>query len=292
MFEKLKNYLKLIRVKHYIKNLLIFVPLFFGGFYSDLSKVTICIVGFILFSFASSIIYVFNDINDVEKDRLHSVKKNRPLASKKISIKNAYIVMFILVILVFLMALLLLKLSVNSIAFLFVILYIILNLLYSKFLKNIVLVDVVVLVLGFLIRLFFGAYLIDVSISNWLYLTVMSGAFYMGFGKRRNEIIKSNKNTREVLKFYNKEFLDKSMYVCLTLTVVFYSMWTVDPTIISRINNDLLIWTVPLVMIILFQYSLAVEKNSFGDPVDVVFHNKYIILSILVYILIMVVILT
>ena len=167
-----------------------------------------------------------------------------------------------------------------------------LNLLYSKFLKNIVLVDVVVLVLGFLIRLFFGAYLIDVSISNWLYLTVMSGAFYMGFGKRRNEIIKSNKNTREVLKFYNKEFLDKSMYVCLTLTVVFYSMWTVDPTIISRINNDLLIWTVPLVMIILFQYSLAVEKNSFGDPVDVVFHNKYIILSILVYILIMVVILT
>ena len=271
---------------------MIFVPLFFGGFYSDLSKVTICIVGFILFSFASSIIYVFNDINDVEKDRLHSVKKNRPLASKKISIKNAYIVMFILVILVFLMALLLLKLSVNSIAFLFVILYIILNLLYSKFLKNIVLVDVVVLVLGFLIRLFFGAYLIDVSISNWLYLTVMSGAFYMGFGKRRNEIIKSNKNTREVLKFYNKEFLDKSMYVCLTLTVVFYSMWTVDPTIISRINNDLLIWTVPLVMIILFQYSLAVEKNSFGDPVDVVFHNKYIILSILVYILIMVVILT
>ena len=290
MYQKLKDCISLIRVKHYIKNFLIFLPLFFGGLYTDISKVIICLIGFIVFSLAASIIYVINDINDIEKDKLHAVKKDRPLASGRITIKEAYIVIGILVILLIGMSFVLCYLGVNPWVLSLVAFYIVLNLLYSKILKNIVFVDVICIVLGFLVRIFFGAFLIGVVISNWLYLTVMSGAFYMGFGKRRNEIIKSKNITREVLKFYNKDFLDKSMYVCLTLTIVFYSMWTVDPDVIARIHNEYLIWTVPLIMIALFQYSLAVEKDSFGDPVDVILNNKSILVTLIIYIIVLTII--
>lgn len=290
MWQQFKNYINLMRVNHYIKNFLIFLPLFFGGLYTDISKVIICLIGFIVFSLASSIIYIINDINDIEKDRLHAVKKNRPLASGKVTIKEAYMLIFILAISLLLTSFYLCYLGVNPWVLSLVLFYMILNVLYSKGLKNIVFVDVICIVLGFLIRIFFGAFLVDVIISNWLYLTVMSGAFYMGFGKRRNEIIKSKNSTREVLKYYNKDFLDKSMYVCLTLTIVFYSMWTVDPDVISRINNEFLIWTVPLIMIILFQYSLAVEKDSFGDPVDVILNNKSILITLIIYVLVLTII--
>lgn len=283
--SKIKEYLKLIRVKHYVKNLLIFLPLFFSGLYKDIDKTLICIAGFIFFCLVSSIIYVINDMSDIEKDRLHETKKNRPLASGAISIKSAYAVIFSLVFCCLLLIGVLIFLNGNLYALLLPLLYVIINILYSKGLKNVVLLDVVILVSGFLIRLFFGGILVDAEVSNWLYLTVMSGAFYMGFGKRRNEFIRNKEKTRKVLKYYNKDFLDKSMYVCLTLTIVFYSMWTVDPVVVGKLGNQLLIWTVPLLMIILFQYSLSVEKDSDGDPVEVLVNSKSLMTTVLIYVI-------
>ena len=284
MFTKVNDYLKLIRVKHYIKNILVFVPLFFSGLYKNIDNVIISIAGFFLFSIIASIIYVFNDICDVEKDRMHEVKKNRPIASGRVGIREAYLLILFLAILSFALVYCLFLLKADLYALILPVLYVVINVLYSKWLKHVVLVDVIILVSGFLIRLFFGALLINCVVSNYLYLTVMSLAFYMGFGKRRNEIMKSDKDTRKVLQYYNKDFLDKMMYVCLTLTIVFYSMWTVDPEVIANIHYNLLIWTVPIVMIILFQYSLIVEKDSFGDPVDVLVGNKPLLLSCLFYV--------
>lgn len=284
MFSKVNDYLKLIRVKHYIKNILVFVPLFFSGLYKNIDNVIISIAGFFLFSIIASIIYVFNDICDVEKDRMHEVKKNRPIASGRVGIREAYLLILFLAILSFALVYCLFLLKADLYALILPVLYVVINVLYSKWLKHVVLVDVIILVSGFLIRLFFGALLINCVVSNYLYLTVMSLAFYMGFGKRRNEIMKSDKDTRKVLQYYNKDFLDKMMYVCLTLTIVFYSMWTVDPEVIANIHYNLLIWTVPIVMIILFQYSLIVEKDSFGDPVDVLVGNKPLLLSCLFYV--------
>ena len=96
----------------------------------------------------------------------------------------------------------------------------------------------------------------------------------MGLGKRRNEIIKQGDKSRKVLKYYTKEFLDKNMYVFLGLCIVFYALWAVDPTTINKLGNNLMIWTVPFIMVILMKYSLNVEGNSFGDPVDVILHDK------------------
>ena len=122
-----------------------------------------------------------------------------------------------------------------------------------------------------------------VEVSSWLYLTVISISFYLGLGKRRNELVKhSDKETRKVLKYYTQDFLDKNMYVCMALSIVFYALWALNYA------NNLLLWTVPIVMIIAMRYSLKVEMNeSEGDPVDIIFKDKFIILMSLFYVVYM-----
>ena len=184
-----------------------------------------------------------------------------------------------LTILAILLNLTFIKIQYNKIFILIALelLYLVINIAYSYGFKKIPILDVTILMFGFIIRLMYGAQITNIEISNWLYLTIMTGAFYMGFGKRRNEIKKQGDKSREVLKKYNKEFLDKFMYVCLILIVVFYCLWCIDINTISRIGNGYIIWTVPLVLIILMKYSLDIEMDSFGDPVDVITNDKILI---------------
>ncbi len=283
----MKVYFQLIRIKHWLKNILIFLPLIFSKNLLHLNSLLTTIIGFLAFSLIASIVYINNDINDIEKDKKHIEKKKRPIASGKISIKKATIVEILLGI-ISIVLLVMLYINVQNIFILILpIIYLILNIMYSKSLKNIAVIDVVILVSGFVIRVLFGSIIINVELSNWLYLMVMFGSFYLGFGKRRNEIIKVGTNTRKVLSSYNKEFLDKNMYSCLTLSIVSYSMWCIDPITINRVSNTNLVWTVPLVMIIFMLYSLEIEKDSFGDPIDVVLKNKGLITMISVYGIIM-----
>ena len=111
----------------------------------------------------------------------------------------------------------------------------------------------------------------------------MAGAFYLGFGKRRNETMIQGDKSRDVLKKYNKEFLDKFMYVCLILAIVFYSLWCIDATTIERVGNNYMIWTIPLLLILTMKYSLNIEGDSFGDPVDVILNDR--VLIVLVFLL-------
>lgn len=283
----MKVYLQLIRVKHWLKNVLIFLPLIFSKNLFDLNSLLITIIGFIAFSLIASIVYINNDIHDIEKDRKHSEKKKRPLASGKVSIKTAKIFEIILG-LIGVTLLLVAYIKVRNILIIIIpLLYLLLNFMYSKGLKNIAVIDVVILVSGFVIRVVFGALIINVELSNWLYLMVMFGSFYLGFGKRRNEIIKIGTETRKVLSSYSKDFLDKNMYSCLTLSIFSYSMWCIDPITMSRIENSYLVWTVPLVMIIFMLYSLEIEKDSLGDPIEVVLKNKGLIAMVGVYGIIM-----
>ena len=109
----------------------------------------------------------------------------------------------------------------------------------------------------------------------------------MGFGKRRNEIIKNGDKSRKVLSHYNKDFLDKNMYVALALAVVSYTLWCVDPTTIERIGNNYVFWTIPLLMIILQLYSLNIEGNSYGDPIEVILNDKKLLVAIFIYVIVM-----
>lgn len=270
------DYIRLARPKHYIKNLLIFLPLIFSGQLFQLNLFLKILVAFISFSLIASSIYIINDICDREKDRQHKTKRNRPIASGRISIKNAYIFMIVIISIAII---LMLNLNINS-TFL-ICLYFILNLGYSIKLKNIPLLDLAILVSGFLIRILLGGVTINVEISNWMFLTVLSFSFYLALGKRKGEIIKNGTKTRAVLKYYSKEYLDKSMNMFLTISIVFYSLWVIGNNL--YISNNPLIWTIPLLIIILLKYSLDIDGEIEADPVEVVLHDKIMILLILAY---------
>lgn len=274
--NQIYEYIKLMRVKHYLKNFLIFIPLLFSGEFLEFNKLFLTFLGLISFCLLSSAVYCINDIKDIESDKVHPIKRNRPLASGKISKTSAIIFMVVMFIVSIVIMFPIIKISILPV--IIELIYFILNIAYSFGLKRIPIVDVVILVSGFVIRLLFGAMITSIEISNWLYLTVMAGSFYLGFGKRRNEIIKQGDKSRDVLKKYNKEFLDKFMYVCLILSVVFYSLWCIDTKTIERIGNNYMIWTIPLLLIIFMKYSLNVENDSFGDPVDVILNDKVLMI--------------
>lgn len=273
-----------MRVHHYLKNVLIFLPLIFSNNLLNFGLLSKTVFAFFAFSILSSIVYVINDIQDVEKDRQHPTKCKRPIASGEISVRNAYILAGGIgisgIILNFLAC------GFNIKAWGFIITYLALNIAYSMGLKNMPIVDITILVSGFVIRVLYGSAVTDIAVSRWLYLTIMSLAFYMGLGKRRNELTSQGSKSRKVLKYYNHQFLDKNMYMCLALTIVFYSLWCVDPTTIAKYTSGkLLLVTIPLVMIICMKYSLNIEgEESDGDPVSVLLKDKFLIALVLIYI--------
>ena len=283
----MKEYIKLIRAKHWLKNGLVFLPLFFSINLFNTSYYLGTILAFMVFSFTASIVYIINDMGDIEKDRLHPVKKKRPLAAGTISVKNAKIVIGVLVVLAAGMMWYLFKYTNNIAVVIVPIVYLIINILYSKWLKHIPIIDVVILVSGFVLRVMYGGVSIDVEVSKYLYLMIIFGSFYLGFGKRRNEIIKNGNKSRKVLQLYNQEFLDKNMYVALALAIVSYTLWCVDPTTVQRIGNDYLFWTIPLLMVILQLYSLNIEGNSHGDPIEVILGDKKLLVTAIIYVLMM-----
>ena len=270
------EYLRLIRVKHYLKNLLIFLPAIFSGmlFYSNI--IFKLIIMFFASSFISSIVYIINDIKDIENDKKHPIKKNRPLASGKISMYNAFFVIMLLALsTIFLLYVSDLLFDVSTLILVF---YFVLNLSYSFGLKNIPLVDIVILAFGFVLRVIYGGVGVGIEVSNWLFLTVLSISFYMAFGKRRNELLKNGYSSRKVLKEYNKNFLDKNMYMFLALTIVFYSLW-----VINTFGNSLFKYSIVFVTIILLKYCMDIEEDNFGDPIEVITHDKILLLLGFIY---------
>ncbi|NCB41123.1 MAG: decaprenyl-phosphate phosphoribosyltransferase [Clostridia bacterium] len=275
----MKKYFKQMRVKHYIKNMLIFLPIAFSGKMFDFNLLTKVVVGFVTFSLLASVVYIINDICDIAYDQCSNSKKLRPIAAGKISIKQAKMLAILLVVLSIITNLLANNMLLSWIYLVF---YFIINLAYSFGLKNIPLIDISIIVTGFIIRVLFGGAIIGVNITNWMYLTVMAMSFYLAFGKRRNEIRRIENNSRLVLKHYTESFLDKMMYVSLTLTLVFYSLWCVSPSNVIS-SNDNLIMTVPIVLLICMKYSMLVENGSSGDPSEVLLGNKSLMLLVLLY---------
>jgi decaprenyl-phosphate phosphoribosyltransferase len=275
----MKKYLKLMRVKHYIKNMLIFLPIIFSGGVFAPGLFVKVLIGFISFSLVASAVYVVNDIHDMEYDRSHDLKKARPIASGEISIKKAWIMVGALL----LAAALLDTIFINiALARVLLAAYFLINVAYSCGLKNIPIIDISIIVAGFILRVGFGGAIIDVKISSWMFLTVMAMSFYLALGKRRNEIKKNKGLSRIVLKYYSEQFLDKMMYVSLGITIVFYSLWCLTPNEVIE-NSERLIWTVPFFLLICMKYSMDIEGDSYGDPADVLLGDKVLIVMAVLY---------
>lgn len=268
------KYLKLIRIKHWIKNILIFLPIICAGMLNSDSIVK-TILGFLSFSLISSFIYIINDIKDIEKDKNHPRKKNRPLASGVVK-KHTAIAIAVVMLILSLSITIIINKSITDLSLYLLLSYMIINIAYSLGLKNVAIIDVVLLSSGFILRVYYGASLFDIDVSCWLFLTILNASLFLGLGKRRKELM-NTKESRIVLKDYNESFLEKFQYLALTLTIVFYSLWTIEQ------NIKYLYFTIPLLMIIFMKYCLFIEKNDEGDPITVLFEDKILILLCMIY---------
>lgn len=279
----MKDYIKLMRPHHYLKNVLVFAALACSGQLFQPEKLVSGILAFISFCMISSVVYIINDICDAEKDRCHPTKCQRPIASGRVSKRQAKALAMVLVCVAALC---------NSLVFaplptVLLAGYLALNLAYSFGLKNVPIVDITILVSGFLIRMRYGAMVTGIQVSSWLNLTVMALACYLSLGKRRNELRQHGDNeTRKVLKAYPMSFLDKSMNMCLTLTIMFYALWSMDAHTLAAYSVNL-VTTVPIVLLIVLKYSLTIEGDSDGDPVEVLLHDRVLLILCGVYLLTM-----
>lgn len=138
----------------------------------------------------------------------------------------------------------------------------------------------------------YGAFVTSITISNWLYLTVIVTSFYMALGKRKNELVHKGENTaRKVLDEYTVEFLDKSTAIMLALAIMCYALWSLDSTTIAHYGTDRLVWTVPLVILITMKYNPDIETKTDGDPVEILTHDKFLIALVTIYVCLMAVLL-
>lgn len=270
--DSIKTFFNLIRVKHYVKNFLIFFPLIFLKQLFTISFYNV-LYGFISFSFMASVVYIINDIKDVKRDRMHPLKKKRPIASGKISIKSALIIAIVL----YILSLLFSFLANNSmLVFILLMAYLLLNILYTFKLKDVAILDVLLLVIFYVIRIYYGAVIIDATVSSYLYLTIMSAAFYLSLGKRRCELEYCNES-RKVLKVYTKEYLSRFMDISLTLFLVFYSFWAMS------LNEKYIIISMMIVFVIFMKYSMIMEKSQSGDPTEILFKDKILMMLVTLY---------
>ena len=223
--------------------------------------------GFVAFCCLASVVYIINDICDAPRDRLHPTKKSRPIASGAVSPMQAAAEAAVL-----LAVMLLLSFWCNFPleSYLCLAIYFAVNIGYSLGLKNVPILDIALLVSGFLLRVLFGAAVTGIAISDWLYLTVIAISFYLGLGKRRGELARQKGDTRKVLKYYTYDYLDKYMQISLGLSITFYALWSMGAA-----NG--MVWTVPLVICLCMKYSLTVEGDSDGDPVEVICRDKILL---------------
>jgi decaprenyl-phosphate phosphoribosyltransferase len=267
----LRSFIRLMRPKHYLKNLLIFVPLIFSGQLFHGPYLVKGLLSFLAFSLTASAVYIVNDLMDKEQDARHPSKKNRPLASGAVSTPSA---IALLVLLLTVAGTLQYFANFSPVTVGLLVLYLVINVLYSFGLKHIPIVDVTILSFGFVLRVLYGGSSVGIEVSKWLYLAVLAFSFYLGLGKRRGELRTNGAESRKVNKYYSHDFLDKNMYVFFGLTIVYYSLWTIDP---AQIHRSMYL-TIPLVIAIAMAYSMAIETgDSDGDPVSVVSSKNYLV---------------
>ncbi|MCI0450144.1 MAG: decaprenyl-phosphate phosphoribosyltransferase [Chlorobi bacterium] len=281
------NFVKLIRPKQWIKNFFVFAPLLFSKHVFHLEYLIPSIAAFILFSLASSAVYIINDILDVEADRVHPKKKYRPIASGEIAIKEALI--FLAVLIIIIIAALFFQRRVFSFV---IILYIITNLVYSLRVKSIVLLDVFFISFGFMLRVLGGAAAIAVPISSWMVLTTIFISLFLAISKRRSELsqtvnLENIEKQRKVLREYSVEFADQINTIVAAGTIVSYALYTVSERTVATFGTDKLIYTTPFVIYGIFRYMYLMHQKNMGEsPTTIVTKDIPIILCVLIWFII------
>jgi len=280
-FSVFNALIKTMRPKQWVKNTVIYAPLVFDRQLTDLDALLYTTAGFAIFCALSGLVYIINDIVDVEADRAHPKKRHRPIASGDLPIAVARIAAIFIAAIVLPLAFLL-----SPQFFIVALTYFVLNLLYSKWLKHIPLIDVLSIAAFFLLRVYAGVTLVDVTrFSPWLYVVMALGALYIGFGKRRAELalLADDANShRRVLDGYTLPLLDQYITIVSAITIIAYGLYTFSAPNLP--DNHLMMLTIPFVVYGIFRYLWLIQvEHSGGAPEDVLYSDHPLQITILLW---------
>jgi len=273
-----------MRIHQWIKNSILFAGIIFAKKINDIDLLVNVIIGFFLFSLVASCQYIFNDYLDRKEDALHPEKKNRPLASGAVDLS------FVLFLTVFILCItFVLSYYLNPKFFFIVIFYFLFNLTYSKYLKHLVILDVMSISIGFVLRAIAGAIIVNVRFSSWLLLCTFMLSLFWGFSKRRGELILLEGEAgshRKILQEYSVVYLDLMMGISSTMTLMSYVLYTVSPETKQHLGTDKMFITIPIVVYAIFR-SLYITyiKNMGHNPTKAILTDFSVLFSGLLWIL-------
>ena len=273
---------RLLRPAHWAKNVFVLAPVVFAQELTNSEAVKSALLAFVAFCVASSAVYVFNDIRDREEDRRHPLKRNRPLAAGTVSVSQAWVLAVLLV-----MGALMLSLYLGPEFFAVLLTYLVLNQLYSAGLKHVVILDVMIISLGFVLRVLAGGAATGVKISAWIVLCTFFVALFLAFSKRRHELVLLEHEApeqRPVLSHYSPAFLDQMINVVTASTVVSYAMYAIAPETTEKFHTQYLIYTIPMVLFGIFRYLyLIYQKPSRRNPTEAILRDPAFLINILIW---------
>ena len=284
----MKIYFELLRIKSWVKNGFLFLPLVFALKLLEQDLFISVVIAFFSFSFCSSFIYIINDVLDAKADALHPRKKNRPIPSGKISSRLALMIgvgcLAVSFGLVFSFAI--------SVFFSYIILcYLFLNIAYVLVLKNIHLIELFVVAINFVLRVLAGCFVINVAPSNWILVVTFFLSLLLVLVKRRAELVVLGTNAaahRKVLKYYSEGFLDKLILIAATITITAYILYSIDPKVTFLLKTNSLIYTSVFVVIGVFRFVQLSEGKEFegeGDPTTLLFKDRFTQLVLLAWLI-------
>ena len=271
----MKDIIHLIRPKDWAKNLFLFVPLFFAGRLFEMETIKELFLGFLCFCAIASSVYIINDYRDMEFDKLHPEKSKRPLASGKVSKTSAVILALLLIIAGFTGAWLIRD------KFMFVLaIYFLLNLAYSFGLKNLPIVDIVIIAIGFVLRIKAGAVIAKVGLTEWLTIMVFLLALFMALAKRRDDVLLKNESgmdMRKAVKGYNLQFINVGISLISSIIIVSYIMYTMSTEVQERIGTYRIYYTALFVIMGLFRYLQLIYVNEQSQsPTKTLYKDRFI----------------
>lgn len=268
----IKDIIKTLKINHYIKNIVVFIPLVFSMNVGNISLCAKEIVTFLAFCLISSVVYIMNDLIDIEKDSLHPIKKLRPIASGKISKQVAIILLVFLLFVSFFLAI-----SINKLTVLVILSYLVLNFFYSLVLKNIPIVDAFCIAMGFILRVVAGCFAICVTPSPLVILLTFFSSLFFTFAKRKLELQVAIDTPRKSIKDFNIDLTNQFILANAILSIAFYFTYVLDKTTIAKAGSEHLYLTVIPFSLIVFRLLFLVQKEvQVDDPMHFIEKDKTI----------------
>lgn len=277
-------YLKLLRPKHWVKNLFVFAPLVFARELFHPGPAIEALKAFVVFCLAASAVYIVNDVADADADRAHPEKRHRPIASGAVPVNRALVLAMVL-----LAASAVIVSGMHHLFIIAIVAYLLMNLAYSFRLKEVILLDVFIVAAGFMLRVLGGAYAIDVTVSSWLVLCSLFISLFLGFAKRRSELQRSTPESvaeqRRVLAVYSTPVLDQMLTIASAGAVISYALYTVAPRTVEVFRTEKLIYTTVFVIFGVFRYlHLIYTSADVENPTNAVTRDVPIIVTVALWI--------